>query len=112
MSDLPPDPALDDTDDAESNSTRAIPSPSSTSSVPSGGRSRRRPIADDDLPTGFARPVLSRRQDVQPQPPQDYYPPSQPARQPRSRRRQERPMRAPTSRAGSGLYLPWWSLVV
>ncbi len=100
-------------------------------------RQPRRPIAADDVPpTAYTRPPLSRRQETQPLPPQRAQPqqPKQQARErgpvppgafpetpPRTRgerrreRQQVRRERAPglpPDKASSGLYLPWWSLLL
>jgi hypothetical protein len=83
-------------------------------------RGTRRPIPADDLPRAYGRPALSRRpydeppprssRTLPPAPPPVYNPPP---RQARTRRgKQSRPPAPPREKRDSGLYLPWWSLVI
>src|SRR5437016_5898429 len=85
----------------------------------------RRPIPADDMPTAYARPAPSRKPDQRrvtlPDTSQQYRDETQavsPARRKCARDRSERPsrpMQSPRPRrdkASSGLYLPWWSLVI
>src|SRR5215813_9203675 len=86
-------------------------------------RAARRPIPSDEMPASYSRPALSRRPQAQPQPPQDHIsvpvPPGNPyqeaPRQGRGRRARARANRAPRppiDKSRSGLYLPWWSLLL
>src|SRR5260221_5833599 len=130
MSNIPPDDDyLNDTDENTphtSGSTRPV-NPDSAPRAP------RRPIPADDVPPVYSRPSLSRRQPTQPQPPQDhiarptvppvppaapYYPPreaaqARPVRGKRDNRpRIERVASPQREKSRSGLYLPWWSLII
>jgi hypothetical protein len=108
----------DEEDTPGSGSTRPGPPPQ---------QERRRPIPADNVPPMYSRPQLSRRQQAQPQPPQEYIqgpitpPPQvrdpyeeapQPPRRTRNRRAKPRTERLPVDKARSGLYLPWWSLLI
>ncbi len=79
-------------------------------------RGSRRRIPADDLPRAYSRPALSRRtQDEPPTPPRSAPTPPPVYSPPRASRgkhgRQQRPTAA-VDRRDSGLYLPWWSLVI
>lgn len=143
MSNIPPDEDYNDhdqyyEDEPPVGSTRPVnpAQPSSQSSLPPASQPpanrARRPIPADDLPPVYARPQLSRRDEVRPQPPQEVrYPVAPPppyysqddTRQGRRPDRQDRRARSqqkqkqmprpqPQDRSRSGLYLPWWSLVI
>ncbi|MEP7286116.1 MAG: SH3 domain-containing protein [Chloroflexota bacterium] len=129
MSDFPDNPADDDYPDELPLDEPATPeeaTPPSPSAAPP--RGARRPLPTDELPPIYSRPALSRRQEVRPQPAQDRvkrtgtaptprvtpaaYPEASSARSKRGKEKPPRPARQPRDRAGNGLYLPWWSLVV
>ena len=121
--------------------TRPMPPPSQAQAAPRMPPAPRRPIAaDDEPPTAYTRPPLSRRQETQPLAPQPAarkqsrqerqprtqaqvpvppgaFPEAAPPRTRTDRRRerqvrQDRAPRLPPDRASSGLYLPWWSLLL
>ncbi len=104
---------LDDTDDIGEGTTEPIPSPDATRRV------NRRPIPADDVPpVAHVRPPLTRGPQSQPLPPQPgmatpYAGQELPrAAHSRRARRPNYPPRPTTDKASSGLYLPWWSLVL
>ena len=116
MRDYPDDESFDDEDYSDGEDV-----------TPDGGTRpvARRPIPADDLPTSYARPALSRKPDQRrvtlPDTSQQYPDQTQAVRPPRRKRgrdrseRPSRPMQSPRPRrdkASSGLYLPWWSLVI
>jgi hypothetical protein len=91
---------------------------------PAGGTRRRIPA--DDVPRAYSRPALSRRPPAERQP-QVSRPPAalpdtstayntptpRPARSRRDKRpRPSSPAAPPVDKRGSGLYLPWWSLII
>ncbi len=105
MSDDPEDYSPED----DSPDTRPMnPTPSGT----------RRRIPADDLPQAYKRPALSRRLPEEAPPPRSpvpppppIYSPPRPARGRRDKRASALPREKPAKR-DSGLYLPWWSLVI
>src|SRR5260221_8314166 len=116
MSDYSDDP-FDTGEGRASGSTQPIP-PNDPSP-----RGTRRPIPADRRPASYSRPALPRRPQAQPQPPQDHVsvpvPPGNPydaaPRQGRGKRGRARAKRAPSppiDKSRSGLYLPWWSLLL
>src|SRR5262245_12369338 len=116
MSDYADDP-FDSGEGQPGDSTRSGPS-SDPSQPPA-----RRPIPADEMPASYSRHALSRRTTGQPQPPQDHLSVPVPPRSPyqeaprqgrgkRARARANRAPRPPIDKSRSGLYLPWWSLLL
>src|SRR5581483_1036445 len=111
MSDRPDDQDYFDDQDTAESSTRPTTPP----------RGTRRRIPADDVPRAYSRPALSRRPPAERQPQATRPPVSLPDTPPayntprpaRTRRdKRPRPAAAPVDKRSSGLYLPWWSLII
>ena len=105
---------LDDTDEIPESNDEAPEQ--STRRVDTGAARRRRRIPADDLPSDYSRPAISRKsQQMQTPPaipkasgtPPQYYPPQSARPQ-----RVKKPRPASADKRDSGLYLPWWSLII
>src|SRR5579859_1723331 len=132
MSDFPDDDAYEPDDLSEGDDvtpeggTRAVSRPPTPSPPPpqQPSQQRRRPIPQDDLPTDYPRPALDRRNPQSrvslPDAAQDYPDETRVMRPQQGKRRRDNTVRPERyvppnpkrDKANSGLYLPWWSLVL
>ncbi len=122
--DEPPIDPLEDTNEGDSQTTRAA-QPAETDPT----RTVNRPISADDVPpVAYTRPPLSRKEATQILPPEPPHrqadtqyaraadpnapPPARAPRRGERRGKARKPPRQPRDKRSSGLYLPWWSLVL